>query len=108
MAGFAEENEIAGAHGLEMMDGEVFLGSAQQAGAFGYFARFDELARHLANPLTLPLPREAAPAFAQRYNCGTIYGNHSAPPGVSLGQSRVGVCSTFSARLAHRRSHRVV
>ncbi|UCC31430.1 MAG: hypothetical protein JSU86_03970, partial [Phycisphaerales bacterium] len=53
------------------------------------------------NPLTLPLPREAAPAFAQRYNCGTIYGNHSAPPiQVSLGQSRVGVSAP--SRLALR------
>ena len=90
VAFLAEKNESVGPHGLDVVDDQVFLRTASQAGCLGDLARSDQMTRHPSNLHTLPLSRvvptaaavACAFAFAQ-YECiGTISGNHV---GTSLG-----------------------
>ena len=78
----AEKDEAVGPHGLEVVDRQVLLRSTDQAGREVNLACLDESGGPTAEPVAsfLAVGGSFASSFQTDGTCGTIHGNHCAPP----------------------------
>ncbi len=82
VAFLAQEDEPVGLEGLDVVDRQVLLGTADQTGRKVDSPLFDELGGLLADaiPPHFAVCCSSSYSFQSDGTCGTIYDNHCAPP----------------------------